>query len=337
MSIYVSLLTAGTNSHEESSENANGIATDFTSQGVIGAITNTSGVAPATGAFAVNAQGTPDMTVAVSAGVAYVTGTPTSQNSQNFRVRNTASSNVTISSNSSGSTKYDWLYISLDASKLADPAVNGDDPATLVVSRSSSSSSDDGTPPTYGYCIAVITVANGAASITNGNIADSRVLATSVQDGSIDAGALATNAVTGDKLATSAITLGYAEITSSFTQSGTGTTWEQATGLSVTVTIPTGGRKVKITAWCGAMSVNGSNVYAFMGIFDGTVSGGTPLAYAQQVSTSSNYNWQAVAMAVVTPSAGSKTYNVGVEASSSDKTTLQASSSQPAFILVELI
>src|SRR5688572_30571409 len=109
MAIYTDILTGGSNNHETTAEAANAVATDFVSEGVVGAITNTSGVAPATGSFAVNAQGTPDMTVAVSAGQAYVTATPSSQNSQTLRVRNTASANVTISANSTGSTKYDWI------------------------------------------------------------------------------------------------------------------------------------------------------------------------------------------------------------------------------------
>jgi hypothetical protein len=174
MAIYTSVLTAGTNSHAETSENINGLATDFVSQGIIGPFTNTGGVAPMTGAFAVNAQGTPNMTVAVSSGVAYVTATPASQDSQTLRVRMTANQNVTISANTSGSTKYDWLYIALDASKAANPASDASDVATLYVSRSSSSTSDNGTPPAFGYNIAVITVSNGAASITNGNIKDNR-------------------------------------------------------------------------------------------------------------------------------------------------------------------
>lgn len=174
MALLSSILTGGVNNHPTTSEEANAWSTDFISEGIVGSYTNTSGVAPATGAFAVNAQGTPDMTVAVSTGVAYVQGTPTSQNSQTFRIKNTASSNVTISANSSGSTKYDWVYIKLDATKLNGPNVAGDDAATLTTSRSTSQSSDDGTPPTYGYPIAVVTVANGATSITNGNIRDSR-------------------------------------------------------------------------------------------------------------------------------------------------------------------
>lgn len=174
MAITTSIMTGGVNNHPTTSEDANGIATDFVTEGVIGTITNTSGVAPATGAFAVNAQGTPNMTVAVTSGVAYVTGTPSSQNSQTFRVYSTASENVTISANSSGSTKYDWVYIKLDATLLNAPTLAGDTTATLVTSRSTSNSSDDGTPPTYGYPLAVVTVANGASSITNSVIRDIR-------------------------------------------------------------------------------------------------------------------------------------------------------------------
>lgn len=174
MAITVDVLTGGVNNHETTSEAVNGIATDFITEGIVGAVGNTSGVAPTTGGYGAEAQGTPDMTVAVDAGTAYVAGTPSTQVSQTFRVKNSASANVTISANSSGSTKYDWIYIKLDATKLNGPNSAGDDVATLVASRSSSASTDDGTPPTYGYAIAVVTVANGATSITNSMIRDIR-------------------------------------------------------------------------------------------------------------------------------------------------------------------
>lgn len=174
MAIITSILTGGSNNHETTSEEANAVYTDFVSEGIVGSVTNTSGVAPATGGFAVNASGTPDTNVQVSAGVAYVTGTPTSQNSQTFRIKNTATASLAISSNASGSTKYDWIYISLDATNLNTPNTAGDDVATIVASRSSSAASDDGTPPTYGYPIAVVTVANGFSTITNSNIRDIR-------------------------------------------------------------------------------------------------------------------------------------------------------------------
>lgn len=173
----VSILPAGTNSHEETAENVGAIATDFISDGVVGSVVNTSGVAPSTGAFAVNAQGTPDMTVAVTGGIAWVSGTPTGGNSQRFRVNMSSSENVTIAANSSGGTRYDFIYIKLDPDKLADPNLAADDVATLVVSRSTVSTSDDGTPPAFGYKIAVVTVTNGASSIVNANITDSRAQA----------------------------------------------------------------------------------------------------------------------------------------------------------------
>lgn len=174
MSLTTSILQGGTNSHATSSEEANAFGTDFAAEGVVGTLGNTGGVAPTTGNFSVNAQGTPDMTVAVGTGVAYVTGTPTSGNSQLLRVKNSASANVTISANTTGGTRYDWLYLKLDPDKMKDPASDASDVATLVTSRSTSASTDNGTPPTYGIILAVVTVINGASSISNGSITDKR-------------------------------------------------------------------------------------------------------------------------------------------------------------------
>lgn len=173
MADTVSVLTGGSNNFATTAEHLNGLATDILSEGVVGTIGNTAGVAPATGALACNAQGTPNMTVAVTAGIAYVTTTPTSQGSQLLRA-NIAAQNATIAANSTGGTRYDWIYVSMSASGAANPAVDGTGVATITVSRSTSSSTDNGTPPTYGYNLAVVTVANGASSITNGNITDRR-------------------------------------------------------------------------------------------------------------------------------------------------------------------
>ena len=189
MALLTSILTGGVNNHPTTSEEANFYTTDFVNSGVVGTFTNTSGVAPMTGAFALNAQGTPDMTVAVTAGAAYVTATPAGQNSQRLRVRLTANQNVTIASNSSGSTKYDWVYINIDATLANAPTLAGDTVSTLVVSRSTSSTADNGTPPTYGLLLGVVTVANGAASITNSVIRDARVQASTTSvDTSITTG-----------------------------------------------------------------------------------------------------------------------------------------------------
>jgi len=185
MALYVSALNGGSNNHPTTSEEANGYATDFVNEGIVGSYTNTNSVAPMTGAFAVNAQGTPDMTVAVTSGIAYVTATPSGQSSQSLRVRLSANQNVTISANSSGSTKYDWVYLKIDPTNANNPNLAGDNVATLVTSRSTSNTSDDGTPPTYGILLAVVTVANGATSITNGNIRDARVRANAIEDNTV--------------------------------------------------------------------------------------------------------------------------------------------------------
>jgi hypothetical protein len=152
----------------------------------------------------------------------------------------------------------------------------------------------------------------------------------------IASGALATNAVSAANLAPSAITLGYAQITSTFTTSSTSPV--QVTGLTATVTIPAGGRKIKITAWCVNLSTATGAAQINMSIWDGTVGSGTQLSLsAQRTGAINNYS-NAIAIAVVSPSAGSKTYNVGLATgNASDAASLNAAATYPAFILVEAI
>lgn len=176
--IVTSIVTGGSNNAATTSEQANAYATDFVSQGVVGATGNTSSFAPATGGYAVNQDSSPDMGVTVTAGVAYVTATPTSQGSQVMRAKMSANYTAyTINSNSSGSTKYDWVYLSVSATNAANPAVGSDNVTSLMTSRSTSVSTDTGSPPTYGTLLAVVTVINGASSITNANISDRRTVA----------------------------------------------------------------------------------------------------------------------------------------------------------------
>lgn len=180
MSLLVDVLQYGTGSHPTTSEAANSLATDIVSDGIIGTISSTSGVAPTTGGFAVNTTGSANGSVTVTAGVAYVTGTPTSQGSQRLRVKLTANDTVALAANSTGGTRFDWIYIKLDPTNMANPNAAADNVATLVVSRSTSSSSDNGTPPTYGYCIAKVQVANGfttGSTVSNGSITDARTQA----------------------------------------------------------------------------------------------------------------------------------------------------------------
>jgi hypothetical protein len=180
---YASVIQSGTNNYLTPAEHLNGVATDFAVAGVIGTITSTSGVAPTTGSFAVNAQGSPNMTVAVSAGQAYVSATPTGGSAQKIRVTSDASENVTIAANSTGGTRYDFVYIKVDPDKLNNPAVTGLDVVTLITQRSTTEGTDSNGAPSNSLLLAVVTVANGAASIANSVISDRRIRSDRTDDG----------------------------------------------------------------------------------------------------------------------------------------------------------
>lgn len=178
-SIITSVLTGGSNSHQTVSEEVNNIATDFVTQGIVGSVTRGVGSTAGTGGFAVTQDASPDMGVTVLAGRAYVACTPSGQDAQVLNARMSSNyASYTINSNSTGSTVYDWIYLKADATNANTPSTAGDNVITLYTSRSTSNSSDNGSPPTYGYLLAVVTVANGAISITNSNIADKRTQCT---------------------------------------------------------------------------------------------------------------------------------------------------------------
>lgn len=144
-----------------------------------------------------------------------------------------------------------------------------------------------------------------------------------------------TNAVQANQFATNAITLGYAQITTNFTT--TSTSVVQVTGLTSTVTIPAGGRKVKVTVFCASINNNTGTAAWTLSIWDGTVGSGTQITNIEANSGPSN-SLPGVAIAVVTPSAGSKTYNVGLlTTNGSDAANITAGTTNPAFILVEAI
>lgn len=177
-----SIQNSGTNNYLNPLKAVTKLATDLLIPGVVGTITSTGGIAPSTGSMAVNAQGSPNMSVAVNQGNLYVNATPTGDVAQNFSVNQDVAENVTISSNASGSTRFDFVYMTLDPNKLINPAVTGLDAATLITSRSTTNynaadlvafGNSNGAQANT-LLLAVVTVVNGAVSITNANIADVR-------------------------------------------------------------------------------------------------------------------------------------------------------------------
>jgi len=166
--------------------------------------------------------------------------------------------------------------------------------------------------------------------VTTGTIS-----ATYLTSGTITSTQIATNGVSAANLATSAITLGYAQITSNsaYTSSSTAV---QVTGLSVTVTIPAGGRKIKITGFTSTLS-NSSAAVNILTIWDGTVGSGTQIAQSNTgAGGATGPNMNCICIAVVTPSSGSKTYNIGYQ-TTGGSTIVGATATAPAFILVEAI
>lgn len=331
MADKATVLTGGTNSFQTTAEHVNYPATDFISQGVVGTLTNTSGVAPATGGLAVNAQGTPNMTVAVTAGVAYVTATPTGQASQRIRA-NIAAQNVTIASNATGGTRFEWIYVTISAANANTPNVAGDNVASITQSRSTSASTDNGTPPTYGYAIAVVTVTNGASSITNGNIADSRT-----QTGPNNLDRATSNIIQANQLATSSIKLGRTAVTTGVTATAT----TAATGASVaslTVTIPAGGRDLKLVFYTPALGNSSASSLTTLTLWDSSI-GGTQLQNAQTVNVAAdNTVGNAIQLVayVSAPAAGSKTYVVGLHVNANTGKA-NAGSTNPIYLSAELI
>lgn len=175
----------------------------------------------------------------------------------------------------------------------------------------------------------IVNVING--NIDNANVKSGAAIATSKL--------AADNGITGAMLSTSAICLGYAQITANVTStSGAGA---QLTGLTVTVTIPAGGRKIKITVYSLGLYNSVSASSYGLSLWDGAVVAGTQLQSAQfnnatGAATAYNMTTPATMIAVATPAAGSKTYNVG-GFTNSGTVTVQAGANNPAFILVEAI
>ena len=152
--------------------------------------------------------------------------------------------------------------------------------------------------------------------------------------------ALGTNGVAASNLATSAIYLGYAQITSNFTTTTTPSRVD-VTGLSVTVTVPSGSRNLKITAFCGNIKTSGS---AGNGVDWAIMEGTTCLNCTSFAEPVTAYPVSVMTTAFVSaPSAGSHTYKVQAAQSGAGTLTVSAGSNPavgnagPAFILVELI
>ncbi len=138
------------------------------------------------------------------------------------------------------------------------------------------------------------------------------------------ASSFADGAIAANALATSAITLGYSQLTSNVTASGSNQAF--STPLSASVTVPTGGRVLEIEFFCANAGGGANPNFA---IWDGSPGIGTQIAQANISSAGF-----VICKAFVTPAAGAKTYSVGTT-TGSGTVTVNAGSTFPAYLVVK--
>lgn len=197
------------------------------------------------------------------------------------------------------------------------------------------------------------TVPDGA--ITTGKLAELSVTGAKIANESVDAAKIAPNAVTADKIAdgnvstakiaagavdatrlsAGAITLGYAEITSTFAPPPINGDVD-VEGLSLTVTVPTGGRRIRITAYSVGVSTTPA-VGAYM-VTVKIKEGSTTLQAADSsVGDNRRVPFNVSYVSNIPPAPGLHTYKVSVYNAGAGYITFGAGTSDPAFILVEAI
>ena len=164
-------------------------------------------------------------------------------------------------------------------------------------------------------------------------LADNVVTTAKIADSAVTTAKIADNNVTAAKIATSAITLGYAQITSPF--SGTSTSVADVTSLSVAVTIPAGGRRIKVTfnapfVISSSVSGNGVNTYV-TDVTAAAIIGQQAYTNATNIAMNGNF------CATHVPAAGARTYKIQYKQDAAGTYQVNASATSPAFILVEAI
>lgn len=146
---------------------------------------------------------------------------------------------------------------------------------------------------------------SNAGTIYGIAVSGGQITNAAIANGTIGSAQIATNGVSGSNLSTSSIYLGSGKNTTDVTATNTAV---QITGMSVSVTVPSGGRSVKLTAilpQCYA-SAGAAGLSIWRGaVVSGTQIGGT--AFYNNTSGGGLVN-----IALDLPSAGSYTYNAGI-------------------------
>jgi hypothetical protein len=130
--------------------------------------------------------------------------------------------------------------------------------------------------------------------------------------------------------------LGYKEITSDSTTTTTPTIVDPS-GFEIAVTVPAGGRKIKVTVFAPAFSSSSSGAKTLMLYIR---EGSTTLQTAFYDQTTTTYAVPVLMQAILpaaTATAGSHTYKVSMSQSAAGTLKISAGATYPAYILVEYL
>lgn len=95
---------------------------------------------------------------------------------------------------------------------------------------------------------------------------------------------------------------------------------------------------VKITVFIGQLNNTGTNGYALVTLWDGTVGSGTQIGLMAHGGNSGGDVAPGTLVALVTPAAGSKTYNVGLDNGGGGGTAqATAGATSPMLLMVESV
>lgn len=175
------------------------------------------------------------------------------------------------------------------------------------------------------------------------SVSSGKITNAAITNATIGSAQIATNGISATNLATNAISLGYVQITTtSYSNATTSATY--VTGLGVQVTIPAGGRNIKVTVQVPWLQTSAAPKYSYLSIWSGTAVG-TLTTQLQQINlfngstaTSNGSGGQCIYVSDTPPAAGTAYFNVAIAADSSSTTTLAGvSATSPAYILVEAI
>ncbi len=169
-------------------------------------------------------------------------------------------------------------------------------------------------------------------AVTASKLATGAVTANAIASGAVTSAGIADGAVTATKLDTGAITLGYAETFENFLFMGTAV--HDVPGLTLTLTIPSGGRRLKVTAVLPVFYTD-TGYNQVVRVYEDS----TTRSYLQQVGSGANSNWAVTSICSFTPTAGVHTYKVQVQQSNNGNMYAGGLNPglSPAFLLAERI